>query len=171
LPAAEPSAVAHLASEVDDVDLVALFRLQAFAGFVVAASVVYADEMALLRQLLTTPVAPEAREEAADALALVKRFLEPPVALLDAAVKLQLLEPADSLERSLVWVASLQGVLLTERLTTLDRYLFRPPHLARLLTLDLLTGWGADRADVEVAADHVERLAAMGPMAPPLDDI
>ena len=39
--------------------------------------------------------------------------------------------------------------------------------VARALTADLLVGWGADRADVEVAASQVERLTALGPMAPP----
>lgn len=161
----------YLASEVtDDAALAAMVRLEAFGAFVAAATVVYADEFELLRQLLSTPVPFDARDEAEEALALVKRFLEPATELLDAAVTLDLLEPGDRLERAVVWITALHGVLLTERLTSLDRHLFRPAHLARALTLDLLTGWGADRAEVEVAADHVERLAALGPMAPPLDD-
>ena len=58
-------------------------------------------------------------------------------------------------------------MLLVDNLAALDRHLFRAQHLGRALTADLLVGWGADRADVEVAASHVERLTALGPMAPP----
>ena len=84
-----------------------------------------------------------------------------------AAVEAGVLDPGDPLERALRWLAALNGVLLLDNLAPLDRHLFRAPHLARALTADLLVGWGASRADVEVAASHVERLAALGPMAPP----
>jgi hypothetical protein len=93
----------------------------------------------------------------------------PAVEMLDAAVEIQALEPADNLERVVLWLTALNGVLLVDNLAGLDRHLFRAPHLARMLTWDLLTGWGADRADVEIAASHVEKLAARGPLAPPPD--
>ena len=64
-------------------------------------------------------------------------------------------------------MASLNAVLLVEHLAPLDRHLFRAADHARTLTADLLVGWGAERAEVEVAAAQVERLAVLGPMAPP----
>ena len=65
------------------------------------------------------------------------------------------------------WLASLHGVLRLDALGPLDRHLFRSGPLARSLTADLLVGWGADRDDVDVAGSHLDRLAALGPLAPP----
>jgi hypothetical protein len=77
------------------------------------------------------------------------------------------LQAGDPTERVVRWLAGLNGVLLVDNLAALDRHLFRAQHLGRALTADLLVGWGAARADVEVAGSHVERLAALGPLAPP----
>jgi len=77
------------------------------------------------------------------------------------------LRPGNDAERVVRWLAALNGVLLIDNLGPLDRHLFRAQHLARALTADLLVGWGAARPDVEVAASQVERLTALGPMAPP----
>lgn len=146
-----------------------LVRLCAFGAFYGAASVVFADEFQLQRLLLSEKPTLSSRPEVRAALEVVDRMLAEPAQLLDAAVGHEALEPADNRERALVWTAALNGVLLLDNLAPIDRHLFRAQHLARSLTHDLLTGWGGDRADVEVAASHVERLAALGPMAPPPD--
>lgn len=163
---AQPTWTAYLDDEALEDDLRALVPLCAFGGFWAAASVVLADEFSLQRALLGARVDLRSKDEVRDALTVAHRLLEQPRALLDRAVELELLEPHDNLERALVWVAALNGVLLLEHLSPVDRHLFRASHLATSLTLDLLTGWGADRADVEVAASHVPRLAALGPLAP-----
>jgi AcrR family transcriptional regulator len=155
-------------SGLDEVTAV-LVGLIAFSGFMTAASVVFADEFGLQRALLSQKVELTSRDETRDALAVVHRFVAPAVEMLDAAVQREVIEPANNIERVVVWITALNGVLLVDNLAALDRHLFRAPHLARMLTWDLLTGWGADRADVEVAASHVEKLAALGPMAPPPD--
>jgi AcrR family transcriptional regulator len=155
-------------ADLDEVTAV-LVRLLGFAGFLGAASVVFADEFELQRSLLSEKVELLSREETREALAVVKRLVAPAIEVLDEAVEIQAIEAADNLERVIVWVTALNGVLLVDNLAGLDRHLFRAPHLARMLTWDLLTGWGADRADVEIAASHVEKLAARGPMAPPPD--
>lgn len=154
------------AEELDDA-LAVLVRLEAFAGFLAAASVVFADEFQLQRELLSAKVELSSRDETADALAIVHRMLEPARELLESAAELDVIEPHDATERVVLWVTALNGVLQVDNLAALDRHLFRAPHLARLLTFDLLTGWGADRADVEVAGSHVEKLAALAPLAPP----
>ncbi len=77
------------------------------------------------------------------------------------------IEGGDNLERVVRWLAAIDGVLLLDGLHGVDRYLFRAQHHGRALTADLLTGWGADRADVEVAVSYVDKLAALGPLAPP----
>jgi hypothetical protein len=96
-------------------------------------------------------------------------LLEDPRLLVVEAVEARLLDPDDALERALRWMTALNGVLLVDRLAPLDRHLFRGAHLARALTADLLVGWGAARDEVEGAAAQVDRLAALGPMAPPPD--
>jgi AcrR family transcriptional regulator len=155
-----------LAAEELEEGLVALVHLVAFGGFFAAASVVLADEFVLQRTLLTRRPA-GGREEARRVLPVVHRLLEVPRGLLEDAVAHEVIEPGDQLERALRWVTALDGVLLLDALAPVDRHLFRAQHHARCLSGDLLVGWGADRADVEVAGSHVDRLAALGPLAPP----
>ena len=114
-----------------------LVDLQAWSAFWASAAVVYADEYAL-------------------AMTAIEQLTDVPAALLDEAAALDVIEPATGADRALRWVAALRGVLGLDRAVA---------H-ARALTMDLLTGWGADRADVEIAAGAVDTLAAHGPMAP-----
>jgi AcrR family transcriptional regulator len=158
---------AYLDTEKVDDDLVQLVQLQAFGGFCIAASVVFADEFHLQRLLLSEPVTPDETDETRQALPVLHALVATPRELLEAAGEAGVLDRGDPTERVLRWLAALHGVLLLDNLGPLDRHLFRAPHLARGLTADLLVGWGASRPDVEVAASHVERLAALGPMAPP----
>lgn len=158
---------AYLDTEKVDEDLVHLVQLLAFGAFCIAASVVYADEFELQRSLLSEPVSPEETEETRQALPVLQALFETPRALLVGAAEAGVIEAGEPTERVLRWLAALNGVLVLDNLGPLDRHLFRAPHLARHLNADLLVGWGASRPDVEVAASHVERLAALGSMAPP----
>ncbi len=155
-------------TDLDDA-LQALVALLAFSAHWVAASVVFADEFHLQRALLSERVAIEAAGEVRDVLPVLERLLAQPEGLVRHAAELGVLTRDDPRERALRWVAALDGVLLLDLLAPIDRHLFRAQHLARGLSHDLLTGWGAARDDVEVAAGHVERLASLGPMAPPPD--
>ncbi len=158
----EALATEHLEPELD-----VLVHLTGFGAFFAAASVVFADEFALQRALLGERSDATSREEVRQAMPLLLRLLEAPRSLLDQAAELGVVGAGDDLERALRWVAALDGVLLLDALAPIDRHLFRAQHHARALTADLLVGWGADRAEVEVAASHVDRLAALGPLAPP----
>jgi AcrR family transcriptional regulator len=164
---------AEVAGQDLDADLAALVELLGFAAFFGAASVVFADEFALQRALLSGGALEDdsnrgtVRPQAS--LEVVLGLLDTPRRLIEAAEEAGALQPGDALERALRWLASLNAVLLVEHLAPLDRHLFRAAHHARALTADLLVGWGADRAEVEVAGAQVERLAALGPMAPPPD--
>lgn len=159
----------EVALEDDELDpeLTVLVHLAAFGAFFAAASVVFADEFALQRALLGERSDVTSRAEVHEAMPVLLRLLEAPRALLDRGVELEVLTAGDDLERALRWIAALDGVLLLDALAPVDRHLFRAHHHARALTADLLVGWGAERSDVEVAASHVDRLAALGPLAPP----
>jgi AcrR family transcriptional regulator len=151
-------------------DLVAVVQLLAYGGFLAAASVVFRDEVTLVRHLLgevdaRTP--PLERSAARDLAPVVHRLLDPPLARLGEAVAAGAISGADGPARAIGWVAGLLGVLRLERLAPVDRHLFRAAVLGRHLTEDLVVGWGAERDAVDVAAGVVERLAARGPLAPP----
>ena len=152
--------------ELDEA-LAALVHLQGFGAFFCSAAVVFRDEFELQRLLLTERPPGVAPEELRQAMPVVVRLTEVPRALLDEGVAAGALEDGDNLDRVVRWLAALDGVLLLDNLSAVDRHLFRAQHHGRALTADLLTGWGADRADVEVAASHVDRLIALGPPAPP----
>ncbi len=153
--------------EALDDELAGLVELVAYGGFVSAAAVVYPDETRLVRALLGEVPPPRGPEPARELLPVVLRLLDPPVSRLAEAAGLGAVSPGDPVARALRWLAALHGVLRLEALGRLDRHLFRAPPLARALTEDLLCGWGAARDDVEVAGSHVDRLAALGPLAPP----
>jgi AcrR family transcriptional regulator len=158
---------AALLEEALDPSLAALVHLHAFGGFVCAASVVFGDEFALQRSLLTERPSGSSPDDLRRAMPVLIRWFETPRQLLDDAVEAGAIEPGDSLDRVVRWMSALNGVLLLERISPVDRYLFRAPHHGRRLTGDLLVGWGAERSAVEVAESHVDRLAALGPLAPP----
>jgi AcrR family transcriptional regulator len=148
-------------------ELASLVELVAYGGFVAAASIVFPDETRLVRALLGDAAPPKGSDEARALLPVVLRLLDPPVGRLADAVGLGVLRPGDPVSRALGWLASLHGVLRLDALGPLDRHLFRSGPLTRSLTADLLCGWGAERDDVDVAASHLDRLAALGPLAPP----
>jgi AcrR family transcriptional regulator len=157
------------ALEDEDLDdgMRVLVHLQAFGAFFCAASVVFGDEFELQRLLLTERPPGVSPDEVRQTMPVVLRLAQVPRELLDRAVAAEVLEDGDNLERVVRWLAAIDGVLLLDSLGGVDRYLFRAQHHGRVLTADLLSGWGADRADVEVAASHVDKLAALGPLAPP----
>jgi AcrR family transcriptional regulator len=153
----------------DDVEpaLLALVHLQAFGAFVCAAGMVFADEFTLQRSLLTERPSGTSAEDLQAPMGVLGRWFEVPSQLLDDAVVHAALAPGNSRERVVRWLAALNGVLLLDRLTTLDRHLFRASHHGRALTADLLVGWGADRPDVDVAGSYLDRFSGLGPLAPP----
>ena len=148
-------------------ELGALVELMAWGGFVAAAAVVFPDETRLVRSMLGDAAPPRGSAEAEALLPVVLRLLDPPVARLADAVGVGVLHAGDPVARALTWLAALHGVLRLEALGPLDRHLFRASPLARGTTEALLVGWGAARDDVDVATAHLERLAALGPLAPP----
>jgi hypothetical protein len=69
------------------------------------------------------------------------------------------------MERTVVLLASLNGVLLLDTVARVDPELFDGRRLARTLVEDLLRGWGADGRSLAAAVGRVEAMAADGPLA------
>jgi AcrR family transcriptional regulator len=161
---------AYLDEHARDAEEAALARLIAFGGYLRAAAVAFPNEMALLQVVLGAQQAELPEEEAASNVDVARRFLDEPRALV-AAADGAAIERGDALARTITWVASINGVLLLESLGRTDPRTFQPAALARQLTLDLLAGWGADPAALARAALHVERLAALEPLAPPVPPV
>ena len=64
--------------------------------------------------------------------------------------------------------ATLNGVLLLDRLARVDAGLFDGHRLAAATTVDLLARLGRRRRALAAAGRVVDALAATGPLAPPL---
>jgi hypothetical protein len=67
-----------------------------------------------------------------------------PERLLRDAVALGVLEAGDSFDRTITWVAGINGVLTLGSLAASVAAGFAPASLADMLHLSLLRGWGAD---------------------------
>jgi len=167
LATARPLWETYLAEGDLDDDLRSLVRLVAFGAHWSAASVVFRDEFHLQRALLSEPVPIEAESQVREVLPVLQRLLAQPMDLVGGAMDTGVLRPGDAQSRTLSWLAALNGVLLLDVLAPVDRHLFRATHLAKGLTHDLLAGWGGDVDDLDVASTHVDRLASLGPLAPP----
>jgi AcrR family transcriptional regulator len=149
----------------------ALVRLVAFGAFVVASSLAYPHEVAMLQVLLGDHRADLADAEVDSCLPALTTFLEEPASLVRLAEGVGALDAGDATERAILWLVALNGVLLSEGLARLAPGVVRTPHLARRLSSDLLVAWGADADRLARASGHVERLAAITPLAPPVDPV
>lgn len=93
------------------------------------------------------------------------RLLERLSTALAAAADAGAVDPADAMERTVVLVASLNGVLLLDTVARVDPELFDGRRLARGLVVDLLRGWGADDPSLAGATERIEAMAGHGPLA------
>jgi AcrR family transcriptional regulator len=109
-------------------------------------------------------------DDAVQVLPAAIAHLEHATALLDEAASLGAITAAGSWERVVLWLAAINGVVQTARLAIYDPVLFGGVRLATQLNLDLLRGWGADPDELDRASRHIDRLAAEGPLAPPVAD-
>lgn len=131
----------------------ALARLVAFGRFVLVAEGRMPEEFHLQQQLLVA-TGMEA-EHVAEVVPVAFGLLARPQGLLADAVAHEALAPGDAFDRTVTWVAAVNGVLLLDGVQGADAGLFDTRLLADRLTLDLLAGWGADRAVLDRAAAHV----------------
>lgn len=162
------TADAHAAEVLDahdlaglDVDTAALARLVSFGRATIAAERVLPDDYRLQQRLLGS----RGDYEAVDLAVVVPAafaVLARPEQLLREAVALGLLDAGDAFDRTITWVAAINGVLALATIQ-LPGEGFKAAELADRLQLDLLVGWGANPANLIVAAAHVplERMAIL----------
>jgi AcrR family transcriptional regulator len=136
-----------------DEDGRALARLVAFGRFVIVAERRMPEEFHLQQQLLATPLADT--EHLDEVVPVAFALLARPQHLLEDGVARGVLSPGGSFDRTVSWVAAVNGVLVLDAIQHPDAGFFDTGLLADRLTLDLLVGWGADRAALDGAAAHV----------------
>ena len=149
LAAAEPSA---------DEALVALTRLLAAVRFWIAAETRFPQEIDLSRRIFIDPTLRLDDDDAARILPSGLQLLDMSRQVVEDAQEAGAVRPGVSLRRAVVVIAATTGVLMTSGLDRWDAELFNGPSLARELTHDLLTGWGADEARLAVADGVVAAL-------------
>jgi AcrR family transcriptional regulator len=142
-----------------DVDTAALGRLVAFGRSIIAVGQVLPEEFRLQQRMLDT----RAVYEPAD-LAMVAPVafdvLTRPERLLREAVALGTIDAGDAFDRTVSWVAAINGVLTLSLVELPGAEGFDPAALADHLQLDLLRGWGAHPGTLAAAeaAAPIERI-------------
>ena len=170
LDAAYAEAAAHLdldlAAQGTDVETAALARLVAFGRSLIVVADVLPEAFRLQQRLLHDQVGYDDHD-----LALVVpaafAVLARPERLLRDAVALDLLDAGDAFDRTITWVAGINGVLTLGSLAWSGTDGFAVASLADTLHLSLLRGWGAEpgllaAADALVPLGHVADLLRVG---------
>jgi len=139
-----------------DVDTAALTRLVAVGRSLIAVVEVLPEEFRLQQRLLNDRADYDDRDVAL-VVPVAYAVLARPERLLRDAVALGVLEAGDSFDRTITWVAGINGVLTLGSLAASVAAGFAPASLADRLHLTLLRGWGAD-------PDHLAASEALVPL-------
>lgn len=158
-----------VASSETSAPVVALAHLVAFGRFWVATFESFPEEARLLQLLMSEPGRSViGDDDVGRVIPAAMRLLDHARTAFARASATGAVTEGDPMERSVVMAATLNGMLLLDRLARVDPALFDGQRLARASTLDLLRSWGADPAALAAADRRVDALAATGPLAPPL---
>jgi AcrR family transcriptional regulator len=139
-----------------------------YARFWVDTFDTFPEEARLLQMLMSETTSTRSTIDDVDVsrvLPAALRLLNRMSAALTSAADDGAVTPGDAMERTVVLVAALNGVLLLDTVARVDPDLFDARRLARRLVDDLLRGWGADDRSLTVAGDHIEDMARLGPLA------
>jgi AcrR family transcriptional regulator len=156
LAAVYDGAADRLESQVDglDPDGRALARLVAFGRFIIVAERRMPEEFHLQQQLLAQAGLAD-DDHVDEVIPVAFALLARPQALIEDGVARGVLQPGEPFDRTVSWVAAVNGVMTLAGIQHPGAGLFDTGLLADRLTLDLLVGWGADRALLATAAAHV----------------
>jgi AcrR family transcriptional regulator len=148
-------------------EVVALAHLVGFGRFWIATFETHEEEAKLLQLLMTEPGRSVIDDvDVGRVLPAAARLLDHARAAFERAADLGALRPGDPMERAVVLAATLNGLLLLDRLARVDPDLFDGRRLAGSTTADLLRSWGAPDGALIDAVDRIDALAASGPLAP-----
>jgi AcrR family transcriptional regulator len=152
-------------------DDVALGRILGFGRFCIAILDTFPEEARLLQLLM----ADSRRSLIEDrdvhrVIPAALRLVDHAHAAFEAAALGGALAPGDAMDRTVVLLATINGVLAVDNLSRVDADLFDGRRLALATLPVLLGGWGASTDAIERAGRPLEALARRGPLAPPLRD-
>lgn len=148
----------------------ALARVVGVGRFWAAVPDSFPEEAELLQLLMSDRREVLGPEDGAANVPSAMRHLDQARAVLDQAVEVGALTPADPWPRVIAWVAAINGVVQTTRLAVYDDELFEGRRLADQLNLDLIRGWGAPADALAAAEALVAELEGRGPLAPLVTD-
>jgi AcrR family transcriptional regulator len=146
---------------------IALGRIVGFGRFCVAILDTFPEEARLLQMLMA-----DSRRtliEDGDVHRVIPaafRFVGHAQAAFEAAVEAGALRAGDAIDRTVVLLATINGVLAVDNLARVDPDLFDGRRLALDTLPVLLLGWGADPDALTRAGRPVDALARRGPLAP-----
>lgn len=143
----------------------ALTRALASARFWIDAELTLPTEIELSRRFFSDPRSVDG-ESSTRVLPSVLRLLDEGRARLAAAAALGIIEADDDLERAVLVVSSVNGVLLASKVGVLDEALFDGRRLALRLVDLLFAGWGAPADARARAGARLDALAERGHLAP-----
>jgi AcrR family transcriptional regulator len=147
-------------------EVVALAHLVGFGRFWIATFETHEEEAKLLQLLMAEPGRSVIDDvDVGRVLPAAARLLDHGRAAFERAAEIGALTPGDAMERTVVLAATLNGLLLLDRLARVDPDLFDGRRLAAATTSDLLRAWGAPDAALADAAARIDALAATGPLA------
>ena len=160
---------AHVAATEPSGEVAAAAHLVGFARFWIATLTAYPEEARLLQVLMADPGTDTiVDDDLGRVVPAAMRLLEHARDAFATARAGGVLAPGDDMERTVVLAATLNGLLLLDRLARVDPGLLDGHRLALATAVDLLRSWGAAEATLTAAGELVDVLAASGPLAPPL---
>lgn len=144
----------------------AVARLVLFGRWFCATTETYPEELRLLQMIMSQRASALDPEGGARILPLAMGLLGHAVVAIEAAQGAGAIEEGSSIDRAALWASALSGVIETDDLERYVPELFGGTRLARQTNLDLIAGWGADRAAMARASELVDAMAVDGPLAP-----
>jgi AcrR family transcriptional regulator len=144
----------------------ALTRAMAAARFWIDAETTLPTEIELSRRLFGDASSLGDEGTAGRVLPSVLRLLDEVQRPLTAAAALGIIDQDDDLERAVLIVSSVNGVLLASKVGAWDEALFDGRRLALRLVDLLFAGWGAPAEPRAAAGARLDALAERGHLAP-----
>ncbi len=144
----------------------ALARVMCASHFWIAAEQVFPQEVAVSRMLFTDPSVRFTEEDGARVLPAVFRVLMSASGLIDEATGVGALDQGASVDRAMIIIAGVTGVLLISGLTRWDEPLLDGGQLATTMVRGLVRGWGASDERLDLADGFLEELRKRNHLAP-----